>query len=250
MISRLKAMFFHVLISGVIAGVGSLIILFLWYPWPLSEMSGGWSLLLLVCSVDVVLGPLLTLVIFDTRKPRSEIVRDLTIIAVLQLSGLCYGVHTVYLARPVVIAFEGKLFRVVSAIEIEDDELSKAPDEFKTLSLTGPTFVGTREVASEDERFDAIAHAMAGSDKSMRPTFWQPYEKSVSRILSDSKPLTTLLKKHPEQKNALDQVLAKSGKKMDELRYLPLISKFAVWTILLDAKTAQPVSYLSVDSTQ
>jgi len=37
---------------------------------------------------------------------------------------------------------------------------------------------------------------------------------------------------------------------MDELRYLPLISKFAVWTILLDAKTAQPISYLSVDSTQ
>ncbi len=194
MISRLKAMFFHVLISGAIAGVGSLIILFLWYPWPLSEMSGGWSLLLLVCSVDVVLGPLLTFVIFDTRKPRSEIVRDLTIIAVLQLSGLCYGVHTVYLARPVVIAFEGKLFRVVSAIEIEDNELSKASDEFKTLSLTGPTFVGTREVASEDERFDAIAHAMAGSDKSMRPIFWQPYEKSVPRILSDSKPLTTLLK--------------------------------------------------------
>jgi len=203
MISRLKAMFFHVLISGAIAGVGSLIILFLWYPWPLSEMSGGWSLLLLVCSVDVVLGPLLTFVIFDTRKPRSEIVRDLTIIAVLQLSGLCYGVHTVYLARPVVIAFEGKLFRVVSAIEIEDNELSKASDEFKTLSLTGPTFVGTREVASEDERFDAIAHAMAGSDKSMRPIFWQPYEKSVPRILSDSKPLTTLLKNHPEQKMRL-----------------------------------------------
>jgi len=166
-------------------------------------MSGGWSLLLLVCSVDVVLGPLLTFVIFDTRKPRSEIVRDLTIIAVLQLSGLCYGVHTVYLARPVVIAFEGKLFRVVSAIEIEDNELSKASDEFKTLSLTGPTFVGTREVASEDERFDAIAHAMAGSDKSMRPIFWQPYEKSVPRILSDSKPLTTLLKNHPEQKMRL-----------------------------------------------
>ncbi|MFZ6689416.1 TfpX/TfpZ family type IV pilin accessory protein [Undibacterium sp. SXout11W] len=250
MISRLKAMFFHVLISGVIAGVGSLLILLLWYPWPLSEMSGGWSLLLLVCSVDVVLGPLLTFVIFDTRKPRSEIVRDLTIIAVLQLSGLCYGVHTVYLARPVVIAFEGKLFRVVSAIEIEDNELSKAPEKFKTLSLTGPTFVGTREVSSEDERFDAIAHAMVGSDKSMRPIFWQAYEKSVPRILSDSKPLTTLLKNYPEQKNALDQVLAKSGKKMDELRYLPLISKFAVWTILLDAKTAQPVSYLSVDSTQ
>ncbi|MFZ6755518.1 TfpX/TfpZ family type IV pilin accessory protein [Undibacterium sp. Dicai25W] len=249
MVPRFKAMCCHLLISGLIAGVGALVILLLWYPWPLSEMSGGWSLLLLVCSVDVVLGPLLTFVIFDTRKPRSEIIRDLTIIACLQLAGLAYGVHTVYLARPVVVAFEGKLFRVVSAIEIADDELSNASDEFKSLPLTGPIFVGTREVKSEDERFDAIAHAMAGSDKSMRPIFWQPYQKSVPRILSDSKPLTTLLKNHPEQKNALDQVLAKSGKKMDELRYLPLISKFAVWTILLDAKTAQPVSYLSVDST-
>ena len=243
-------MCYHLLISGGIAGVGSLIILLLWYPWPLSDMSGGWSLLVLVCGVDIVLGPILTFVIFDTRKPRAEIVRDLLIIAFFQLSGLAYGVHTVYLARPVIVAFEGKLFRVVSAIETEEEELSKASDEFKTLSMTGPIFVGTREVKSEDERFEVIAHAMSGSDKSMRPIFWQPYEKSVPKILADSKPVTTLLKNHPDQKTALDQVVTKSGKKIEELRYLPLISKFAVWTILLDAKTAQPISYLPVDSTQ
>jgi len=48
-------------------------------------MSGVSDVFLLMLGVDVVLGPLVTLVVFNTRKPRAELVRDLAVVVLVQL---------------------------------------------------------------------------------------------------------------------------------------------------------------------
>ena len=97
---RLRAAGIHLGLSALVAAMAALLVFALWYPYPYREISGGRSLFLLVITVDVVLGPLLTFAIFDRAKPRRRLRRDLAVVALLQLAGLAYGLWTVNLARP------------------------------------------------------------------------------------------------------------------------------------------------------
>jgi hypothetical protein len=66
---RLRASAIHFCISVAIALLAALLVFFVWYPNPYREISGGRELFLILVSVDVVLGPLITLAIFDRAKP-------------------------------------------------------------------------------------------------------------------------------------------------------------------------------------
>ena len=44
----------------------------LWYPYPYREISGGRELFLIVVAVDVIMGPLLTLAVFNRSKPVND----------------------------------------------------------------------------------------------------------------------------------------------------------------------------------
>jgi hypothetical protein len=59
------------------------------------------------------LGPLITLIIFDTKKPRLKY--DLATIAVLQVAALAYGSYIMFEARPVYTVFVGNQFQTVPA---------------------------------------------------------------------------------------------------------------------------------------
>ncbi|MBS0404493.1 MAG: hypothetical protein JSS18_18685 [Proteobacteria bacterium] len=48
---------------------------------------------------------------------------------------------------------------------------------------------------------------------------------------------------------AINEGIARSGRDADALRYLPIQGrKGVVWTVLLDARTAQPVGFVPLDS--
>ncbi|KAB0769044.1 hypothetical protein F7O87_33620, partial [Pseudomonas aeruginosa] len=63
--SRWRAFFIHLLISLAIFIVLLAIICLWWYPGALFEIAGGWQGVRIVAAVDMVLGPLLTLVVYD-----------------------------------------------------------------------------------------------------------------------------------------------------------------------------------------
>jgi hypothetical protein len=79
---------------------------------------------LIVVTVDVILGPLITLAVFNRAKPWTELRRDLVIVALIQLSALGYGLWTVFVARPVHLVFEYDRFRVVHAVEVPPEMLA------------------------------------------------------------------------------------------------------------------------------
>ena len=76
-----------------------------WYPEPYFSVDGGWQGIRLVAAVDLVLGPLITFLIFDLSKSRKAIVFDLVTIMVVQFGALAYGVYATYSQRPVAIVF-------------------------------------------------------------------------------------------------------------------------------------------------
>lgn len=244
--SRIRAAGIHLILSAIVGGVAGALIFGVWYPWPYREVSGGESLFWLLVSVDVTLGPLLTLAVFNIRKPRAELVRDLVVIGCLQLAALGYGGWVLFQARPVHLVFEVDRFRVVSAIDVEPAELPEAPAELRRLPLLGPTLISVRQPAEQKERLEAIDMALQGRDLSMRPQYWIPYAASRSDVLRKSEALPAYVLRKPSQREALLRAAQRSGLPAESLRLLPLLMRAASWTVLIDGQ-GDPVGFADVD---
>ena len=139
--SRIRAATIHLGCSLAVAALAAALVFTLWYPWPYRIVSGGTELFALLVSVDAVIGPIITLAVFDQRKPQATLSRDLVIVVLLQLTALGYGLHTTFIARPVVLAFEGQRFRATTAVQVAEEELPEAPASLRSLPIDGPRTV-------------------------------------------------------------------------------------------------------------
>lgn len=245
---RLRAAGIHFCASLAIALLAGLLVFWLWYPYPYREISGGRELFLIVIAVDVVLGPLITLAIFNRAKPWTELRRDLAIVVLIQLAGLGYGLWTVAVARPVHLVFEIDRFRVVHAVDVPEDLMDKVPADVQAMPWAGPTLLAVRPFRNAQEGADATMVALQGIALGARPDLWQPYESARQRVLQASKPVTALKARFPASAGAIDEAARASGRPADALVYLPMVGRKFFWTVLLDPVTAQPVAYLPLDS--
>lgn len=118
---KLKAVGIHFIISLFI-----FILLVFWmyfslYPSFYFNMSGGWQGLMLMLGVDVVLGPLLTFLVFNPHKKLREIISDLVIVGLVQLGALGYGVYTVYQEHPTLaVLYDNGLATVLPYREVAE----------------------------------------------------------------------------------------------------------------------------------
>lgn len=244
---RLRASGFHLGISLAIAGLAALLVFGLWYPYPYREISGGRELFLLVVAVDVILGPLITLAVFNRKKPWTELRRDLAMVGVLQLSALGYGLWTVAVARPVHLAFEVDRFRVVHAIEVPEELLSRAPEGVKAMPWLGPTLLSVRPFRSSAESFDATMAALEGLHLGARPDLWETYAQAAPRVLTAARPVSDLKTRFAASAREIDGVLKQAGRQPESLVYLPMVGRSAFWTVFLDAATADIVAFMPLD---
>ena len=245
---RLRASAIHLAISLSVATLAALVVFGWWYPYPYRELSGGRELFALVVAVDVVLGPLITLVIFNPAKTRRHLVMDFTVIGLLQVAALAYGLWTVFVARPVHLVFEYHRMAVVHAIDVDSDLLAKAPPSLQTLPVTGPTVIALRPFKNPAEQFDATTAALKGFPLAARSDLWQAYEPARADVLKEAKPVAELRARFSNQAAQIDWAIAATGRPVTDLRYLPLLSRKTAWTVLLDTTTAEPLGYLPLDS--
>jgi hypothetical protein len=246
--SAFRASFFHLLASSLVAALTAILVFQVWYAWPLDEMVGGRALFMLVVSVDVVCGPLLTLVLWNPAKPRRELIQDLTIVAIVQMGMLAYGVNTVAAARPVHLVFETDRFQVVTAAEIEPADLPAAPEGLRQLPWTGPTLISIRAPRSNEEFVKSLDLSMAGQEPALRPGWWQDYALALPKVQQRAKPLSALDKLPPAKKLELDKAVNTAAIPASELLWLPLTHRRAMdWIVLLDKKTGQPRAYAHID---
>lgn len=241
--SRWQAAGLHLLISASIAAGSLALILGLWFPGALFEAAGGLGLLYLLVSVDVSVGPLLTLVVFKSGKPGMKL--DLAVIGTLQLLALLYGLSVVAQARPAFVVFVLDRFEMVAAVDLAPEELAAAKrEEFRTLPWTGPKLAAADMPADPQERQKLVALAQAGIDLQHFPKYYVPYAERTKEVLAKSMTIAGLRKDEPANAPAVDAWLASSGTKEDEVRALLLRTRFAWLVVLVDPRTAQPVKML------
>jgi len=248
-VAAAKASAIHFSISLAVAAVVALLIFKFWFPAPFGELAGGKHLFWIAVGVDVVCGPLLTAVLFSPSKTRRALTVDFSLIALTQLAALAYGVYSIALARPVILAFEVDRFAVVSHAQVDVEHLEQAQPQWRTLSWNGPVLVGTREAKNSEEFEESLDLSLQGIEPSQRPGWWQAYEDSHTQVKEKMKKLTDLQNRLPdEQQQAVDKVVAKIGTSSDELYFLPLVSVTTenTWIVLLNAQ-AEIIDYAPAD---
>jgi hypothetical protein len=144
---KLIATAVHLSMSVAVFLVLAYLIYYVWYPQPFYSIAGGWQGMRLVAAVDLILGPVITFLIFNLNKSRREIVFDLVIILVIQFGALAYGVVATYSQRPVAV------------ILIWEDMISATKGDF------GDTLESTSALAEfSDEQPPIIASSITGAE--------------------------------------------------------------------------------------
>lgn len=236
-------MIFSLLVAFAVA----LLVFGVWYPAPYPDIAGGLHLFMMVILVDLTLGPLATATVSSPGKAKREWRADVALIVLLQLGALVYGVWTIHQARPVYMAFEIDRFRVVHAVDVDHDLLMRAPEGLNVLPKWGPRLVALRPFVNAAEKAEATLAALQGVELGFRADLWMPIELASDTLRAALIPMTNFVEKHPAQSAALTQQLTHHELSMQQLGYLPLHSKAAIWTVVIDKATLSPVLYLPVD---
>jgi len=246
--SRAKASVLHLGVSVIVAVLSAALVFLLWYPYPYREISGGRELFLILVSVDVIIGPLITLAIFDIEKPKRELRRDLLLVVLFQLIALGYGLRTMAMARPVHLVFEIDRFRVVHAVDIPPELVNKTPANIEVFPIGGPTLLGIRSFNSEKEKMDATLAALQGLQLSYRPEFWQTYDRSRGDVLRIAEPIDKLKARFPKYIHDIDMAMAASASVQASAMYVPLAGRKDFWTVIIDGRNGEVLGYVPLDS--
>lgn len=250
-LNRFKASSIHLTLSLLLGVVIFLLFRLVWYPDGLFGISGAAKLLFLIVAVDVTLGPLLTLVVFNPKK--KSLPFDLTVILLLQLSGLAYGVYIMLQSRPVFLVGVTDRFELVAANEVLPEELAKARNHrFNRLSWTGPVLVGAKRPEASELRSQLLFEALAGKpDLDRRPEYYVDFPEVVPTLLERGRPLADWEKDAHlgEVKDAFGYA-RRHGLDPKKIKVLPIKVRSEFGAVLVDPVSAAPLHVFAFDAYQ
>jgi hypothetical protein len=244
MAQRLRAAGVHLSLSALLAAAVLALVLLTWYPQPLPQLLGVGSILLIMLGVDVVLGPIFTLIVFDRRKKR--LVWDLATIAALQLAALAYGLYTLHQGRPAFVVLVKDRFEIISPADIAPSDLAAAKDNpFAQARITGPRWVSIRMPDSASERQTIMMEAIeSGRDMQHHPRFYADYDSKVNEALTRSLPVSKLRSLNPSSGADIDAAVAATGLSESALRYFPMRGPAADGAVLVSQSDGRVLKVL------
>jgi len=231
--SRVRAAAIHLGICVFVAIMLLALFWFVWYPAPLFRAVGGLDIFLILLGIDVVLGPLLTFVVFKTAKKTLKF--DLAVIALVQAAALTYGVYTLLAARPVYIASLGDGFKLVQANEVEPKELEIAKT---SLPHWGPKWVGTQRSSDPNENERVLLSGAVGGGYAHFPQHHVPLESMRAVTLAKAKPISDLRRSNRKRDTEITAWLSNHSYSDQTAVFQPLRAARERMAVILDARTA------------
>lgn len=239
---RIRAFATHLLLSVVVASVAAALVFWVWHPAPLAKAVGVTHIFLLMLAVDAVLGPLLTFAV--AKEGKKSLKFDLSVIVLVQLAALVYGLHSIAVNRPVYLAFDKLRFEVVQAGDVPKASLERAADPYKTLGWGRPKWVAVRLAKDEEENTRrTFTELQEGIAPSMQPDLYVPLDSQWPHILEKSKDVAILNEFNSTE--AVQQIL-NSHPQAD--RWLPLKAYEVDMVVLINSKDQQVVDIVDLRS--
>ncbi len=157
-----------------------------WYQWPGWYLASALQVVGIVVLVDVVLGPTLTLIVANPGKPRTELVRDIAIIAAVQLIALGYGAVTLWGGRPLYYTFSADRLELVQASDLKADDIRAGRSGNPALApywYSRPRWIWAPLPENPEEaKKIALGTAFGGSDVVQMPRYFRPWEQGLPEL--------------------------------------------------------------------
>jgi hypothetical protein len=247
-VSRRRAFLTHLAVSTAIVGFVCALIFFVWYPHPYFQAMGAWGVLRVLIGVDLVLGPLLTLIVFKPGKRGLKF--DLWAIACIQLTALLYGAGTIYHERPYFTVFAVDRFYVLPRADVDAAQLA-APDLTERIGVKPalrPLLVAAVRPSDTAGLQQLLEDLFAGKpDIERRPEFWRRYSDQTAQVIARAKPAAEFAARHPAAESKIAALAVSSGLPRDRLGVLPLIAKNRDMSLVIDMNDGDLLDVVDVD---
>ncbi len=168
--------------------------LLLWYPQPYFAICEGMTVLSILVITDVVLGPILTFIIYKPKKPWLKL--DLSIIATVQICALIYGGNIIYGERPLFMVFAIDRFELVLASETDIDinniqhkEILHSP----TPHMVFAKMPDDKAIATEI----VTSSIFSGKGLEVHPEYFEPITPYMPKILREARNIKDLINNKP-----------------------------------------------------
>ena len=243
--TKLRASAIHLTASTTVILAFLGIMLLVWYPSPYFEIDGGWKLWGILAGVNMVLGPLLTLIVFKPGKRGLKF--DLSCIVLVQLIALIYGGTIIYQQRPAFVVFGVDRFTTVPAAEVDFDQLQYP--ELKRVVGIGPILAEAKPPNDPKLRQDLLFAVVLEGQKDLefRPELYHPYRPDLQHLRLRNIDLSKIATLSTDAKHTINTFLASQGGQMENYLYLPLKGKNTDIVMVLSPKNGLPVGSISIN---
>ena len=136
---RVRYFLMHFASSILVAIVLIALVFFVWYPAPLASAEGVMTIFLMLVVIDVIVGPLLSLLVYKEGKKTLKM--DLSIIVLIQVLATGYGVYAIAQSRPAWIVQAGWLFEVIPANVVDTKDQKQADPDYNNNGWLQPQWV-------------------------------------------------------------------------------------------------------------
>jgi hypothetical protein len=243
--SRLRLFQIRLAASAALLLLVFALVRLLWYPGAYFTISGVSRQLWILVGVVMVVGPVLSAVVYKPGK--KGLIMDLGILAAVELAAVIVVSALLFQGRPYFTVFAVDRFEAVAVQEISgspfaQDLLVSRPGQKPLLFYA--------ELPEDPEKLsvlidETVFQGMADIDR--RPEFWKPYSAGIATIKAAARPLQALLGRNDRRSIVVNKWLAKSGGSAQDYIVLPLRGRAGDATIILSADNGYPVATLAVD---
>lgn len=241
--NKIKAFFIHLSLSFIVISFFISLIIYFWYPLDYIEITNFKNIAVLIISIDLILGPVLTFIVYVPDK--KGLYFDLLVIAVLQFSALIYGVYTLYETHPLFITYNHQGFKLIQANEVTPS-MAKY-EQFRISKLSSPHIA----FAKMPDDLEKQTEIMVGVDLKGEPDidkrteYYEPYKDHLHIILSGALDKNKIFSKKNRTKEI--ELFLEKNKNIDSFSFLPLTGINGDATIAIDEKTAEFVGTLHIN---
>jgi hypothetical protein len=248
---RLKAFGLHLTASAValMLIVGGLYLG--WYHWPGWYLADVTQVMRMIIGVDLVVGPLLTLVIASPTKPLRTLARDVSVIAAVQLIALGYGSVQMWNGRPLYYAFSEDVLQLVQAYDISSDQAQLGRKDNPKLAphwYSLPRWIWAPLPAEEAERDKIVQAAVSGGDDVIAmPTHYKTWEDGLPDLRAQLKKPDDIKYFSSKEKKLLRERAQQAGLPFDQVNSIAITGRGHPLLAVFDTSTLKIVKFIRAD---
>jgi hypothetical protein len=248
---RFKAFGLHVAASTCLFVLALGTLYFGWYRWPGWYLTGATGIVLLMAGIDVVLGPVLTFTIANPKKPRRELARDISVIALVQLAAMGYGITTLWNGRPLYYTYSTRFLEMVQASDLRPEQIAlgrKLNPDFAPFWFSLPRWIYVPLPDDAKVVQQIVQNSISGGDDVIQmPRYFRPWEEGVPALRKQLRPVAKMTELSLHDRQVAGERMRAFGVTADQPVALPMMGRGKPLVGVVDPATGRIRAILRVD---